>query len=646
MMTASRLDATAIKDQARGKWRGILTGLGTTLPATAKQHGPCPTCGGTDRFRFDDQDGNGTWFCNQCSPQAGDGFALVQNVRGCDFPHALQLVADALGCQPSHGDTPSKIVAEYNYINAKGGLIFQAVRFIPKDFRQRRPDGHGGWTWNLTGIEPVLYKLPEVSGAGRVLILEGEKDVETAYRLGLPDGWAPTCNPMGAGKWRETYSETLRGKHVVILPDADESGEKHAVQVTQSLQGKAATVLRLTLPEGCKDLSDWAEAGGTAPAFHALLDSAQPFVFVSAPKTGPPHESNFAPLHVTDFLDVQQEEDKIEWVLEDYLPEGGLVLIAGKPKEGKTTLTYELAVKVAKGLPFLNRVTQPTGVLILGLEEHPRDMRLRLRALGADDTLTNLFVLSGTLSPTSDTFEQMKRFILDKSIKLVVVDTLGVFWNVRDENDAAEVQRAIKPFLTLARESGACVLLIHHARKSEGQHGDEIRGSGALFAAVDVALILKRHEIQSQRKLNVNSRYPETPTDMILDLTDAGYVLLGDPAHLNRQVKGEKMKAALTTTSETAKVLAERAVVPLRDAQRLLDDLVKNKAGVERKGKGRRGDPYRYRKHSIHATTPVLGEAPHESNLSQMTFDSCAPLSPCMKGNQSCETEEVIDLDA
>jgi RecA-family ATPase len=194
-----------------------------------------------------------------------------------------------------------------------------------------------------------------------------------------------------------------------------------------------------------------------------------------------------------------------------------------------------------------------------------------------------------------------KGFILEKTITLVVVDTLGVFWSVRDENDAAEVQRAIKPFLTLARESGACVLLIHHVRKSEGQNGDEIRGSGALFAAVDVALVLKRHENHTQRKLNAHSRYPETPTDMILDLTDAGYVLLGDPAQLNRQVKREKMKAALTENYEKVKELAQRAGVSLRDAQRLLDDLAENDTEVKRKGKGRKGDSYQYLKHSIHA---------------------------------------------
>src|SRR4029077_2517221 len=174
---------------------------------------------------------------------------LVRNVRGCDFPQALQLVADALGYQPLNGETSRKIVATYDYTDAGGVLLFQVVRFLPKDFRQRRPDGHGGWIWNLKDLEPVLYKLPHVIAASSVLIVEGEKDVETAYRLGLPDGWAATCNPMGAGKWRESYTDVLASKQIVILPDADAPGETHAAQVAQSLQGTASTVGRLTLPD-------------------------------------------------------------------------------------------------------------------------------------------------------------------------------------------------------------------------------------------------------------------------------------------------------------------------------------------------------------------------------------------------------------
>ena len=114
----------------------------------------------------------------------------------------------------------------------------------------------------------------------------------------------------------------------------------------------------------------------------------------------------------------------MDWILDDYLPAGGLVIIAGKPKEGKTTLSYELAVKVAKGLPFLNRQTRLAGVLILGLEEHPRDMRIRLRNLGAEG-VTNLHVNPHQLNPSLNTFNEIKRYALEYDIKLSFGRSVG-----------------------------------------------------------------------------------------------------------------------------------------------------------------------------------------------------------------------------
>ena len=372
-------------------------------------------------------------------------------------------------------------------------------------------------------------------------------------------------------------------------------------------------------------------------------DSSDP-VSSHVSKSGGPQETNFTPLTVSGFLDVNQEEEVIEWVLDEYLPAGGLIILAGKPKEGKTTLAYELAVNVAKGAPFLNRSTSGGGVLILGLEEHPRDMRLRLRSLRAE-ALPNLYVYAGQLTPTPDALEEVTRFVKEHDIKLILVDTLAAFWTVRDENDAAEVTKTMKPLLRLARETGACVLLIHHARKSEGSYGDEIRGSGALFASVDVALILKRHEVQTQRILRAVSRYPETPAELVLELRETGYCALGDPASHNKQARREKLIAALTDTFETPETISQRALIALRDTYRLLKSLV-GRGEIEQDGKGRKGSPFRYRRNSIHASSPVLGGPLHERNSAQTGFDSCSPPSPCTKGNLffETETEEVIDI--
>lgn len=154
-------------------------------------------------------------------------------------------------------------------------MLFQIVRYEPKDFRNRQPDGQGGWIWGLDAVRLVLYRLPEVIEAPDVLILEGEKDVETAYRLGLPNLFAATSSPMGAGQWKSAYSELLRGKRVVICPDNDLAGKQHMKQIVRDLSGKAAEIRIMNIPETVKDLSEWEQAGGKGEEFAALIHSAE-----------------------------------------------------------------------------------------------------------------------------------------------------------------------------------------------------------------------------------------------------------------------------------------------------------------------------------------------------------------------------------
>ena len=127
-------------------------------------------------------------------------------------------------------------------------MLYEVVRREPKDFRQRRPDGRGGWIWNLGKVRGVLFLLPglrrRLDADGReyrrqnslpddVFLVEGEKDVEPLWCRGL----VATTNPGGAGKWRDEYAQQLvdaGAKSVVILPDNDEPGRKHAADVSGS----------------------------------------------------------------------------------------------------------------------------------------------------------------------------------------------------------------------------------------------------------------------------------------------------------------------------------------------------------------------------------------------------------------------------
>lgn len=82
-------------ESAIGKWRAILPMFGVDDAHLVNRHGPCPLCGGNDRFRFDDKDGRGTWFCNQCG--SGDGFTMLERITGKDFSEVAKEVDNIVG---------------------------------------------------------------------------------------------------------------------------------------------------------------------------------------------------------------------------------------------------------------------------------------------------------------------------------------------------------------------------------------------------------------------------------------------------------------------------------------------------------------------------------------------------------------------
>lgn len=165
--------------------------------------------------------------------------------------------------------------AVYSYTDLAGAELFQVVRYEwynaegekKKTFRQRVKDPanpkaqRDGYVYAVPNElrDNTLYRMPQllaaVESGAPVYVVEGEKDVETLVRLGR----VATCNPGGAGKWRKTYSELLRGADVIILPDNDTAdnnytGQNHAFDVACSLQGIARRVRLVNILEACPDL--------------------------------------------------------------------------------------------------------------------------------------------------------------------------------------------------------------------------------------------------------------------------------------------------------------------------------------------------------------------------------------------------------
>jgi hypothetical protein len=264
--------------------------------------GRCPVHNGKDdNFAVNLE--SGAAYCHSVCGRGWDMIGLEQAITGADFRTAKKAVFHLMGrvepdpprsrkngnpasplptkpTKPSAAAVNWREVERYPYVNRDEQLVFDVIRYVNADgskaFRQCRPSGRGGFIWNLEGVERVPYRLPKLLRAETVYLPEGEKDVHTL------EGWALTasCNPGGSASsyLYAEWSEYFRNRHVVILPDNDGPGRKHAAAVARALLSVAASVRIVELPglPAKGDVTDWREAGGTREQFCDIVNAAAP----------------------------------------------------------------------------------------------------------------------------------------------------------------------------------------------------------------------------------------------------------------------------------------------------------------------------------------------------------------------------------
>ncbi len=258
----------------------------------------CPVCDGANEdprgtgkrcFGFTSEDGD--WAHCTREDLAGDIDA------GSDGAYAHRLHGSCR-CGVQHGEAKSanretkwEVLGTWDYRDERGDILFRVVKFKDKEFRQKRPDGAGGWINNLKDTRRVLYRLPELIAAKpeeTIHICEGEKDVDTVRALGL----TATCNPMGAGKWPAvaTMAKALmKGRDVVVLADADAPGRAHAKVVEASLRSVVKSIKVLEPPKPHKDVTDLLSSGGSLADMVSIADAPSPVS--SAPPPSEPVSS-------------------------------------------------------------------------------------------------------------------------------------------------------------------------------------------------------------------------------------------------------------------------------------------------------------------------------------------------------------------
>lgn len=327
---------------------------------------------------------------------------------GCDVFKICESIGVKVGDIMPDDPSPKKggltLVATYDYIDENGELLFQKVRYLDengkKTFRQRRPKDGGGWEYELNGTPRILYNLPAVLAAKAnkqpILVVEGEKDVDTLRQMGI----VATTMPGGAGKWLDIHTEALAGALVDVVADNDEVGREHAAVVAQALAAAGCDVATFVCPSA-KDVTDHIRAGGNmselvpldstaevpvrdardeavdaiADLINSSASTSEKLVRIRMIANGSAAEMPLDQGRLVFWPEFVKEKDdnKFEWVIPGLLERSERVIVVAAEGVGKTMLARQVSILSACGLhPFSFQPMKPIRTLFIDLENPER----------------------------------------------------------------------------------------------------------------------------------------------------------------------------------------------------------------------------------------------------------------------------------
>lgn len=485
--------------------------------------------------------------------EGSGGRALIKCHAGCALDAILERLRLAeKDLFPEPAQPRHEISEEYDYTDERGKLLYQVVRMIPKTFRQRAPDGMGGWIWSLKGVKRVLYRLPEVLDAislgDTIYVVEGEKDVHSVELAGK----TATTNAGGSGKWDESYTRVLaNASYVIIIADNDEPGLAHARAIQSGLNGTRNSVMRAR--QG-KDVTDHLAAGFT-------LEELVEIGAGETPAPTPPPAAETADAEHTDEKvapSVQMRvarsygAERVHWLpdFEGFIPKRMVTLCAGLPGLGKSMLLAYIAA---------NESRQGRIVALAAAEDSIEHILIpRLVACGADLDRVHFIAYvdehgDGALH-MPDHGSMLRDAVLELKPDVLGIDPIGSFMGRGvDAWKATDVRAALGPFKTIAEEGNLAAILVAHLNKGQGDYLQRISDSAAFGQFVRSGLLFARDpddpdgdtgkmrvlasgksNVGAQpraRRYRIEPRWIPAPDGQPPDISTAGLTYAGESRH-------------------------------------------------------------------------------------------------------------------
>ncbi len=422
---------------------------------------------------------------------------------------------------PAKRNVGKKIEKIYPYYNEEGKLLYEKVRFRlddgGKSFANRQPDpfNSGEYIWNLKEplVRRVLYRLPEVVkaiAAGEpVWLVEGEKDADTLAEMGI----CGTTMDSGAGKWEQSYTDTLSAAHVEIIADNDEVGKQHALAVAAKLQAAGTRGCNIWMSPTAKDITDHVVSGKNIDDLIELgfYERAETMPQLEESREETPEDNLIEKIidvfnkdkltlqqkinrsvvllnsadtqHITgkpgrlvnwqEFLQ-EAEDDSYDWVIPGILERSERVMVVAAEGVGKTMLARQVAICAAAGIhPFTFQKIPPVRTLTIDLENPERIIRRTSRSImlqamkhsGAKQIEAHMLMKPDGLDLTST----KDRVLLESYIEMVKPQLIcmgPMYKSFVDSGNRTSEALAIEvaKYLDMIRDVYGCALwLEHHA---------------------------------------------------------------------------------------------------------------------------------------------------------------------------------------
>jgi hypothetical protein len=386
---------------------------------------------------------------------------------------------------------------------AAARYCYEVLRYEPKRFQHRQPDGAGGWIYRGTR-KRVVYRLPDLLKfpSGTIFITEGERDTDRLWSIDL------CATTVASGKWTDDCVQALAGRHVLILEDNDEAGRKKALEAARLLHGVADTVRIVRLPglgEG-EDVSDWLDADprrGASELADVCFDAPlwkpsstpepelKPASTNDNEKNEPlPSSKSLVAFPLVAFANVSFDNE-IAYLVQGLLPRTGLALVWGPKKCGKSFWIMDLALHVALGWQYRGRKVQQASVIFLALEGHGGYGR-RIEAFRKHhEVKTAPFYLLRSkvnlVAKVDGLIKDIARQLGTERPGLVVIDTMNRSLPGSESSDE-DMARYLNAASKFVEQFDCLVVLIHHPGHDESRP----RGHSALGAAVDAQIAVRR----------------------------------------------------------------------------------------------------------------------------------------------------------